>query len=262
MSSASAEANAIKPDQAQGESKPEVTVRRRKVNAANERLTKLEQELAELELEKNTKDKDEKVGEEQRKEIKKLKRTIQILKNDLAQLKDDEQAAQDDAVKNSKQVEVMYAAILILLVGSLATFANIGATIMLMFIVSENYIDSITNTYIAFFFSGGLDWEMTFAWLNPSFYFDFDVPSLSLFIFKTMLVASIGLEISTAILDFIVDGVRPPADIDKMPDFVQMFRKVPELSLKPKPTPPPDFVYCKALEWSAEQLNPTLIPKA
>ena len=41
--------------------------------------------------------------------------------------------------------------------GSLATFANIGGTMMLMYIVSDSYLDAITNTYIAFFFNGGLN---------------------------------------------------------------------------------------------------------
>ena len=68
---------------------------------------------------------------------------------------------------------------------------------------------------------------MTFEFLYPDFYFDFNVPSLSLRTFKVMLVTSIGIEISVAVLDLIVDSVRPPSwdNLDSKPDFVKIFRK-------------------------------------
>ena len=100
------------------EGEAEVTERKGKVEAANKTLDELKRELAALILKQSDKEKHLGATEELRNRIQELKLNIEVLKKETTDLEDKEKAAQEEALENSKQVEVVYAAVLILIVGT------------------------------------------------------------------------------------------------------------------------------------------------
>ena len=67
---------------------------------------------------------------------------------------------EDDVKKNEIAVEVLWAGFLILVVGTVSAFADIGATMFIMYTINGDYGKSIEYIYKGFFTNGGMSFEV------------------------------------------------------------------------------------------------------
>ena len=153
-------------------------------------------------------------------EVERLEAELETLKRKIAVETEEFTLENQKAVDNEVSVEILWAGFLILIVGTFSAFADIGASMLLMYAITDDYAKAVEQVYRGYFANGGISLATTFNLFDFSFYFDFALPSFGVVAFKVIFNFSIFLELGVGFLDFLIfDVIAPDMDLD----FLQLW---------------------------------------